>query len=121
MSQEEENKNKIRIVHIKHQVPYDVYIGRPSKWSNPFTNNPKAKLAKFIVEENEDVLEKYSNWLLTQENLLLSLHELEGKILGCWCTPKEKVYLTTDDKPYKCHGQVLAELIEHYSTLKRCD
>jgi hypothetical protein len=30
--------------------------------------------------------------------LLHDLHELKGKILGCWCSPKS------------CHGDVLSEL-----------
>lgn len=78
-----------RVVHCKRE-PHDVYIGRPSKWGNPF------RLAD--ESEREWLLERYRQWLMEQPDLLASLHELKGKTLGCWCHPKA------------CHGDVLAEL-----------
>jgi len=36
----------------------------------------------------------------SNKELLNSLHEIEGKNLGCWCYPE------------KCHGNVLIKLIE---------
>ena len=37
------------VVHCK-KAPYEVYIGRPSKWGNPFTHLKDGKtLAKHIV------------------------------------------------------------------------
>jgi hypothetical protein len=69
---------------------YDVYIGRPSKWGNPFTIGKDGY--------RDDVIEKYEQWLLNQPDLIKSLHELEGKVLGCWCRPK------------RCHGDVLVRL-----------
>ncbi len=75
---------------------YDVYIGRwnakipvKSKWHNPFRDGTK--------EEN---IAKFKEYLLNNDELLASLHELKGKILGCWCAPSI------------CHGDVLAELVE---------
>jgi len=83
----------------KYKEPYDVYIGRGSKWGNPFTHIKDRKTkAEFIVESREESIEKYRQWILSQPNLLNDIHELKGKTLGCFCKPKS------------CHGDVLAEL-----------
>jgi len=79
------------IVHCKVE-DYDVYIGRPSKWGNPFVLTDES--------ERDMILSQYGLWLLDQDKLLSSLGELDGKILGCWC------------KPRQCHGDVLAEIVE---------
>jgi hypothetical protein len=89
-----------KVVHCNKE-PYDVYIGRPSKWGNPYTHHTdKETLAEFIVETRDEAIEKYKEYILNNEALLNDLHELEGKVLGCWC------------KPNSCHGDVLIELIE---------
>ena len=77
------------VVHCKRQ-PFDVYIGRPSFWGNPFIVG--------IDGTRAEVIAKYREWLEAQPALLARLPELKGKVLGCWCAPKE------------CHGEVLAEL-----------
>jgi hypothetical protein len=80
-----------RVVHCKKE-PYDIYIGRPSKWGN-----------KFVIGKDgtrEEVVEKYRQWVLQQPELMASLHELKGKTLACWCSPNA------------CHGDVLAELAD---------
>ena len=88
-----------KVVHIKKEI-YDVYIGRPSKWGNPFTHIKDRKTkAEFIVSSREEAISKYREWILTQTALLNDLHELKDKRLGCWC------------KPQSCHGDVLVELI----------
>lgn len=71
---------------------YDVYIGRPSKWSNPFIIGRDGS--------RDEVIQKYREWILTQLNLLKQLPELESKRLGCYC------------KPAACHGDVLVELLD---------
>ena len=80
------------LVVNKYQENYDVYIGRGSKWGNPFR----------IGEDGtrEDVIEQYREWIQTQSNLLNSLEELRGKTLGCFCKPKA------------CHGDILVELLD---------
>lgn len=84
-----------KVVHCKRES-YDVYIGRPSKWGNPFSHIPER--AECYVPTREHAVECYRRWILTQPDLLKDLHELRGKTLGCWCAPKP------------CHGDVLAEL-----------
>lgn len=81
--------SKTRVVHCKHKQ-YDVYIGRPSIWGNPFVIGRDGNRTQ--------VIEKYRTWLMRQPRLLMQLKELKGKTLGCWCSP------------LACHGDVLAEL-----------
>ena len=78
-----------KVVHCKKES-YDVYIGRPSKWGNPFTIGKDGT--------REEVIQKYIDWLMDQPELLNSVNELRGKILGCWCHPNA------------CHGDILAEI-----------
>lgn len=89
-----------KVVHFKREK-YDVYIGRGSKWGNPFTHiTDKPTKAYYIVGSREEAIQKYREWLLEGDGkwLLEHLHELKGKTLGCWCHPKA------------CHGDVLLEL-----------
>jgi len=80
-----------------------VYVGRPTKWGNPF----------ILVDEEdrEGVLRSYENWL----RLMLSkdshfLDELRGKDLACWCPL---------DKP--CHADVILKILkERLKTMKIC-
>lgn len=78
-----------RVVHCKRSR-YDVYIGRPSKWGNPFTIGRDGDRAQVIA--------RYERWLMEQPELVAALPELAGKTLGCWCAPRA------------CHGDVLARL-----------
>lgn len=89
-----------KVVHIKKDK-YDVYIGRPSKWGNPFSHiKDEDTLAEFIVDTREEAISRYREWIVTQPELMNSLYELKDKTLACWCHPKS------------CHGDVLAELID---------
>jgi hypothetical protein len=89
---------KTRVVHCKKK-PYDVYIGRPSKWGNDWSHQQGTQ-AEFVVATREEAIEKYREWIMTQPELLADLYELKGKVLGCWCKPKA------------CHGDILAELAD---------
>lgn len=77
------------VVHCK-KSRFDVYIGRPSKWGNPFVIGKDGNRA--------DVVQKYRAWVMEQPELMTSLGELKGKTLACWCSPEA------------CHGDVLVEL-----------
>jgi hypothetical protein len=84
------------VVHCRKE-PYDVYIGRPGKWGNPFSHLPNT-LAQFRVTTRDESITRFKAWILASPNLLKDIKELKGKVLGCWCKPKS------------CHGDVLAEL-----------
>jgi hypothetical protein len=90
----------MKIVHCKKDV-YDVYIGRPSKWGNPYSHLDDT-LAEFKVKSRKEAIQKYRLWITkgSGKYLLNDLHELKGKVLGCWCHPKS------------CHGDVLIDLIK---------
>ena len=81
-----------RVVN-KYRDSYDVYIGRGSKWGNPFRIG--------IDGTREDVIKQYRDWIPTQPYLLNSLEELRGKTLGCFCSPQA------------CHGDILVELLNN--------
>ena len=86
-------KKKTRVVHCKRSY-FDVYIGRPSKWGNPFTIGKDGS--------RDEVIKKYRKWIMlkNQSRLRESVGKLRGKVLGCWCSPKA------------CHGDILAELAD---------
>lgn len=69
---------------------HQVYVGRPSKWGNQF------KIGRDGTRD--EVIAKYRAWIAEQPELLLDLHELIGKDLVCWCSPKP------------CHADVLLAL-----------
>lgn len=85
------------VVHCKRE-PYDVYIGRPSPWGNPFSHKEGTQAA-YKVATREEAVRRYREWLWqrirTEPGLVAALAELHGKTLGCWCAPKA------------CHGDVL--------------
>jgi len=73
-------------------------VGRPTKWGNPFTHLEGNTLAVYKMDSREEAVEAYRLWIETQPDLMASLHELKGKNLYCWCSPKA------------CHADVLLEL-----------
>jgi len=88
-----------KVVHCKKEA-YDIYIGRPSKWGNPYTHLMDTKnKALFVYPSREAAIEAYRKRLIehikTEQVSLEELASLHNKILGCWCAPKA------------CHGDVL--------------
>lgn len=81
------------VVHIRDKV-HDVYIGRPSKWGNPYVIGRDG--------DRDEVIAKYERFILGNHELLSALSELKGKTLGCFC------------KPLACHGDVLVRLVDTY-------
>lgn len=70
-----------------------IYIGRPSKWGNPFAikNYHNSQSRKLVIE-------KFEEWIVNQPLLIEDLKELSGKDLVCFCSPKE------------CHGDILLRM-----------
>jgi hypothetical protein len=67
-----------------------VYIGRGSKWGNPFRIGPNG--------DRTAVIAKHERWLADQHDLLRALDELRGRDLVCFCAPRA------------CHGDLLRRL-----------
>lgn len=63
-----------------------IYIGRPSKWGNPYVIGRDGS--------REDVIRKYEMYF-NASYLCHEVSELKGKDLVCWCSPEA------------CHGDVL--------------
>ena len=71
--------------------PGAIYVGRPTKWGNPFTIGRDGT--------REVVIAKYADWLVGMIfNSKLNLDELAGKDLVCWCSP------------LPCHANILLDL-----------
>lgn len=82
-----------RVVHCKRE-PYDVYIGRPSKWGNPFALDRSRG-----ADARQAVIARFRTYLENRPELIeAARRELRGKVLGCWCAPQP------------CHGDVLLEV-----------
>jgi len=79
-----------RVVHCKKE-PYDIYIGRPGFWGNPFTVKEYGRERSILLYKEflrEQINEDPYKWIP-------ALAELQGKTLGCWCDPEP------------CHGDIL--------------
>lgn len=74
-----------------------VYVGRPSKWGNPFTGAGPI---------DHDLMKQYFQaWIVRPENAAFREEvrsELAGKDLACWC-PLDKA----------CHADVLLVVANH--------
>jgi hypothetical protein len=87
-----------RVIHCRGARQDDaargyVYIGRPSKWGNPFAIGRDGDRAA--------VIQAYTRYLRERPHLQAAARfELAGKTLGCWC------------KPQACHGDVLAHVAD---------
>jgi hypothetical protein len=87
-----------RMIFKGWRLPPDtVYVGRGSKWGNPFPFDHQVYLGKAWARD------AYAQWLTsTLKGMALlreHLHELKGKNLACWCKAGEA-----------CHADVLIAL-----------
>lgn len=90
------------VVNIRNRAtPFDLYIGRKhsslrlkeSFWKNPFIPTNEA--------HRSVILAKYLVSIMLSPKHISRLSELDGKVLGCFCKPKD------------CHGDLLVELREY--------
>ena len=81
----------IKVVNVRTDE-YDVFIGRPSKWGNPF------KIGR--DGNRKEVLEKYRTYLINNKELMEDIVALDDMVLGCYCKPKA------------CHGDIIAETVK---------
>ena len=80
------------------------YIGRPSKYGNPYTHLRSRSLAETQVATREDAVRLYEDY--ARGNLRHDpnwLDDLRGaEVLVCWCAP------------LSCHGDVLVRLMSEF-------
>lgn len=87
--------SKTTVAHVNAHNRFTdsgVFVGRPSRWGNPF------KIGRDGTRE--EVIDKYAAWVVQQPHLMAALGELKGKTLLCYCHPQA------------CHGDVLAALAD---------
>jgi hypothetical protein len=91
-TQDTGSADKPKVWNIRNpQRPNDaVYIGRPSKWGNPYVIGRDGS--------RELVIARYRDYILKSPLLGAVLKELRGKHLVCFCAP------------LPCHGDVLLEI-----------
>ena len=79
-------------VYNKRNAPKGaVYVGRPSKWGNPFTMTGEG--------DRDSVCDKYEQWIATRHDLIKDAkEELRGRDLVCFCAPK------------RCHADTLLRI-----------
>ena len=76
-----------------------IYVGRPTKWGNPFKiNDPLLPCGLTKERRRQAVIDEYRRYILANPTLMSQLPELQGKDLVCWCSP------------LPCHADVLLEL-----------
>ena len=82
------------VVNCRRTDTFDIYIGRPSLFGNPYTIGPDGSRAQ--------VIEKYRTYarerVMTDPGFRAAVKALHGKMLACWCVPLD------------CHGDVLVAL-----------
>lgn len=85
------NKYKDKIPNGEYGQRYSVYIGRGSKWGNPFVIGKDGT--------RDEVCDKYEQMVLSNPNFVAEVKlELRNKNLVCFCAPK------------RCHGDLLLRL-----------
>lgn len=82
-------------VVVHKNEPHDVYIGRPSKWGNPFVIGRDGCREEVIMQYRHHLWEQIRSGEITIEDL----RSLDGKRLACHC------------KPHPCHGDVIANAV----------
>lgn len=82
------------VVNLRHEDAYDVYIGRPGEFGNPYT------VQTYGREKAIELYRKHFYARLQREPAFKAqVHALKGKVLGCFC------------KPEACHGDIIAQYL----------
>ena len=80
----------MKVVNI-HKSTYTVFIGRPSRFGNPFRIGRDGTRAQ--------VIKLYENWVRRHPDTLRRIRRLKvADILGCYCAPE------------LCHGDVIRKI-----------
>lgn len=103
--------------------PEAVYVGRPTRWGNPYTHiKSKKTRASHVTNSVEDSIKEYFAEIRKMYSRLDTpeardfFGPLVGKDLICWCAPKGGIEHTS--RPLVCHAQILASLAEAHGLMK---
>lgn len=95
------SSNETTVVNKRNHVANhdDVYIGRGSRWGNPYVigkdGTRGAVITKYTILMHDRLTGPYG------DEWKLHLRNLRGRTLVCYCAPKQ------------CHGDVLIELMRY--------
>ena len=73
-----------------------IYVGRPTKWGNPFKIGEVWADTYPPVETNQEAIDLFQHYTLPK---IATIKDLKGKNLACWCPL---------DKP--CHADILLKI-----------
>lgn len=88
------------VVNLTTGAKYDVYIGRPSQFGNPFKIGRDGTRDEVIAKFEEYAISKVT----TDAKFCRAVLGLYGKVLGCYCSP------------LSCHGDILVKITEKMNT-----
>lgn len=84
------------VVRVSQRVPNAVYIGRGSKWGNPFPITATQTREQVIEKYRRHLWEQIKAGTITRADLIA----LDSKPLACFCAP------------LPCHGDVIAAAVQ---------
>ncbi len=91
-----------KVYNKRHtDVPPDaVYVGRPTKWGNPFEIGQPDPAYPDKIMTREDAVRKFREMIENHGPYSIKAikDQLKGKDLVCWCAPKA------------CHADILLEI-----------
>lgn len=85
--------------------PNAVYVGRPTKWGNPFNVTAQQSRETALARYRFYLSRGISNSLHGFPPQPMEIRQLRGKDLACWCPLVDK-----DGNRVPCHADVLLEL-----------
>ena len=94
------------------RLGYDVYVGRPTIWGNPYgasgwASKPPGHAAGQPVDLMS-ALAAYEAYLSGHPDLIERARAmLKGKVLACWCIDD-----LSGKEPIVCHAQILARVAD---------
>ena len=95
--------NATTVVNI-YKEEYDAYIGRKGKGQSGYFGNPYKGENR---EDNVKLFRKYFyDRLKNDPHFAKRVHQLQGKRLGCFCSPK------------LCHGDIIADYLNNLPEIK---
>lgn len=90
-----------RVIHIRDGQAFDVYVGRPGPWGNPWHVGRDGTRQEVIVRHREWLdLQLREHFTRGDHDWVRKLADLRGKTLACYCYPKA------------CHGWTLLEFAD---------
>lgn len=97
------------VVSLRSGAPYDIWVGRPGPFGNPFSHlHTECTTAQFKAVSKYDSVRKHAAWIREPEQKELVKRikaELEGKVLACACD-------SNNIQRGMCHAVTLARIAD---------